>query len=643
MLFGPSTWMANIFSTMLNSSIRPLTTLTASGLDAARVAAFGGERTRFATDAIAQIAGLMQGARDGLNFIKSDVQRLRGMTPPAQTDLQQLFETGTILRQGGFRESIMQGSDSAFLFAKGTKTGKVAGKVGTGIQVPFQILRLSDNAMFNMNFTGEMYRLAANEARKAGKDFDLKEIGRIVAGKGRESASLRSKAAAFAEDEMAKSFGEGYKATDGSLPIPLKALQDDMIQKALLDSVPQDIKTAKMIAEKSIFVAREAGQLDKFLTKVDEVDELLGGAISLAAPFRRTPADIIREGIRTSPLGFITTASETIGQLVGTVPKTTEELVEAYAQATVGTALYASFTALAYYGVIEGNPTHFEQNRAVRTTYLADGRLPETVFLKVPGGRVSIPLSRLQPIGGLILGALRASEVIKDEGLKTLRPDILFGTQMQFIKSLGLQDQVEGTSDLLEAIISDDPRINFAERFGGSFVPAFVRQGRQALGIEQGRSSGPGEANALTRFAQGFQSGAFNSGLPKLGLFGETIKRAPVAGAAGIAQVGNDPTIAGLIDAGSFHQAPDLLPELRDGSAQDKQSFVKGKGMLQRQFVEQAMKIPNWQTLPQDRRKRIIDAAFTRASSIANTRGKNAIRAGASITPQLILTGKLGL
>jgi hypothetical protein len=644
MLFGPSTWGANIVSTLLNTSIRPATALVAGGIDFARSSLLGTERTRFATDALADIAGIVQGARDAIHFIKSDVQRLRGNQPVPGSAMQELFETGSILRTGGFRESVFQGSDSAFLLSKGSKTRGLSAPVGGGIQVPFQILRISDNALFNMNFTGEMYRQAANQARRSGKPFDLKEIARIVEGKAQESAALRKRAADFAEAEMEKNFNEGFRRTDGSLPVPLKALQDDMIQKALLDTVPEDIANAKQIAEKTIFVARETGQLDKVLTKLDEFDNTVGGAISIALPFRRTPMNIIREGIRTSPLGFLA-ANETIGQLVGTAPRTAEELVDAYAQATVGTALYAGLTALAYYGVLEGNPEHFEQNRALRTTMLADGRLPETVFVNIgQGKKLSIPLSRMQPIGGLILGALRASETVKDEGLKTLRPDILFGTQVDFIKSLGFQDQVEGTADFMEAIVSDDPRLNFAERFGGSFVPAFIRQGRQAAGIDQGRSAKATEANALTRFAQGFQSGIFNSGLPKLGLFGEPIKRTPVLGAAGVATIGKDPVVTALIDSGSFHQAPDVFPELRESDAQQKHSFVRGKGQLQKQFVKRAIEsIPNWNELPVERRKRIIDSAFTRASSVANKRGKNALRAGVTITPQVIISGKVGL
>jgi hypothetical protein len=644
MLFGPSTWMANIFSTMLNTAVRPLTALTAAGIDATRSTLTGAARTRFASDALAEVAGIVQGARDAIHFMKSDIQKLRGRQPVPQGAMQELFETGAVLRQGGFRESVFQGSDAAFLLSKGNKTRNFTGPIGGGVQVPFQILRISDNALYNMNFTGEMYRQAANELSRQGKAFSLSEVGKIVEGKALQSAALRKKAADFAEAELQRNFGEGFLRSDGSLPVPLKALQDDMIQKALLDSAPQDIKTAKQIAERTIFVARETGQLDKVLTKLDDFDDTIGGAISVALPFRRTPMNIIREGIRTSPLGFLGVADSPIARFVGTVPQTAEELTDAYAQATVGTLLYGGLTALAMYGVLEGNPTHFEQNRAVRTTMLADGRLPETVFVNVGGVKLSLPLSRLQPIGGLILGALRASETIQDEGLKTIRPDVLFGTQLEFIKALGFQDQVEGTADLLEAIVSDDPRLNFAERFGGSFVPAFVRQGRQALGIEQGRSEKATEANALTRFAQGFQSGAFNSGLPKLGLFGEPIRRTPVLGAAGVATIGRDPVVAELINVGSFHQAPDLLPELRDADAGVRNAFIRGKGQLQKQFVRRAIEaLPNWQEIPPERRKRIIDQAFTRASAIANKRGKTALRAGATITPQLIISGKLGL
>lgn len=647
MLFGPSTWAVNILSTALNTAVRPFTALAASGIDVGRAAITGAERTRFATDALAEVAGLIQGGRDALHFIKADIQKLRGkQVGVPQNALQELFETGSVLRQGGFREAVFQGSDTAFLFSKTAATRGIAKPVGTGIQVPFNILRVSDTALYNMNFTGEMYRLAANELRRSGKAFSLAEVGKIVEGRARQSAVLRKKAGEFAETEMQKNFGEGYLRSDGSLPVPLKALQDDMIQKALLDTIPQTITEAKDIAQKTIFLARETGQFDKLLSKLDTLDEDYGGAISLALPFRRTPMNIIREGIRTSPLGFLA-ANETIGALVGTAPKTVEELTDAYAQAAVGTLLYTGMTALALFGVIEGNPEHFEQNRAIRTTMLADGRLPETVFLNlqgIGGPKLSVPLTRLQPIGGLVLGALRVSETIKDEGLKTIRPDILFGTQVDFIKSLGLQDQVEGTADLLESLVSDDPRKNFAERFGASFVPAFIRQGRQALGIEQGRSAKTTEANALTRFAQGLQAGAFNSGLPKLGLFGEALQRTPILGAGGIATIGRDPVVTAMIDAGAFHQAPDLLPGLREGTAQEKNSFIRGKGQLQKQFVTNAIKaIPGFPELSQERRKRIIDAAFTRASNIANRRGKNALRAGAVITPQLILSGKLGL
>lgn len=656
MLFGPSTWMANIFSTMLNTAVRPLTALAAAGIDTGRAALTGSARTRFATDALAEVAGVIQGARDAVHFIKSDIQKLRGKQPVSQNAAQELFETGAVLRQGRAREAVFQGSDASFLLAKGIKTRNLSRTIGGGIQVPFQILRISDNALYNMNFTGEMYRLSANELRRQGKAFSLSEVSKIVEGKALSSASVRKRAGEFAEAELQRNFGEGYLRSDGSLPVPIKALRDDMVQKALLDAVPQDIRQAKQIAERTIFVARETGQIDKVLSKLDDFDDTIGGAVSVALPFRRTPMNLIREGIRTSPLGFLATplpgnvpglspATELVSQFVGTAPRNAEELVDAYAQAAVGTLLYAGMTAAAMYGVLEGNPEHFEQNRAVRTTMLADGRLPETVFLNIgEGKKLSIPLSRLQPIGGLILGALRASETIQDEGLKTIRPDILFGTQVDFIKSLGLQDQVEGTADFLEALVSDDPRLNFAERFGASFVPSFIRQGRQALGIEQGRSAKATEANALTRFAQGLQAGAFNSGLPRLGLFGEPLKRTPVLGAAGVGTVGRDPIVVAMIDAGSFHQAPDLLPQLRDEDPRVKNSFIRGKGQLQKQFVRRAIeRIPNFAELPQERRKRIIDAAFNRGSAVANRRGKSALRNGSLITPNLILKGKIGL
>ncbi len=638
MLFGPSTWAANFLSTGLNSALRPLIALTSSGIDATRSAITGSKRVRFAEDSISQFAGILSATRDAVNLFKHEISAGK-LAAPVGNPMQDLFKSGSVMRGTLARESALQGSDVTFLMSKNKRTRAFAGATGKGVQVPFQMLRISDNAMFNMNFTGEMYRLAAIELRKTGQDFSLAKVAMMVEGRAKQSAQMRKTAAAFAETELEKNFNEGFKASDGSMPVPIKALKEEMIQKAMLDNVPEDMKQAKLIAERTIFIARETGQLDKLLSAIDQ-NEVARLAFDIAVPFRRTPMNIVREGIRTSPLGFLIAGSETIGAIVGSTPKNAGELVDAYAQATVGTLLYSAMTAMALYGIIEGNPTHFEQNRAIRTTMLADGRLPETVFIM---GH-SIPLSRLQPVGGLVLGALRSAEVIKDEGLKTLRPDILFGTQLTFIKSLGLQDQLEGTADLIEAVAGDDPRLNFSERFGGSFVPAFIRQGRQALGIEQGRSAKATEANALTRFAQGVRSGATNSGLSKLGLFGETIKRTPGLGAAGVATIGQDPVISALIDAGSFHQAPDVVPELRDSNASIQHAFIRGKGQLQKQFVQRAMEtIPNFAQLPQERRKRIIDAAFTRGSALANKRAKNALRAGAVITPKLIISGKLGL
>jgi hypothetical protein len=377
------------------------------------------------------------------------------------------------------------------------------------------------------------------------------------------------------------------------------------------------------------------------LDELETLDDTLGGLISIPLPFRRTPANIIREGIRTSPLGFLATGSQTVGGLVGTVPRTPEEMIDAYAQATVGTLGFLSLVGLATSGVIQGNPTHFENNRAKRTTYFANGQLPETMFVNVGGRTMSVPLTRLQPIGGLVIGAMRTAETMSNPEFEGIGPQLAFQAMADTVFALGFQDAVEGTSDFLAAAVSDDPVSTYAERFGGSFVPAIIRQSRQAAGLPQGRAEK--DQGPLTTFSQGFASGLANTGLPKLGLFGEPSTRPVGVGAFGIGEVGRDPVVQALIDAGSFHQAPDLIPELKEATAGQKHLFIRGKGQLQKKFVAQVVQRPNFAGLPQDRQKRLIDAAFVRASELANRRGRNAARAGAVITPQLILSGKLGL
>ncbi|MGH9425878.1 MAG: hypothetical protein ACRD2L_06175, partial [Terriglobia bacterium] len=344
-------------------------------------------------------------------------------------------------------EALMQGAYAkAASRAPGTLESTVLKGVGHVASVPFRGLKWTDDFFFNFNYSAQMYRAAYRQARHEGiKGFDasLSRAGLILQEQANEVGALSAKISARVTAQMHKA---------GKLdPDEIQAA----IREALRSESPQGIADARTLAERAIFTNREGKGLDRVLSLLEEIDEANFRAVSIIAPFRRTPANEARELLRASPTGVLNAYQKYKAALdQGLDPNMAAgKLFDDAAQATVGTMALGSLIYAMKGGMFSVTPFYSGKSKALRTVEQAAGESQDSITI----GKYNIPARNLGTLGQAILAvekATREHEQWKATGDKSfLQRSMQWGGEATVGLLAGVADQqfLQNLTELHEA------------------------------------------------------------------------------------------------------------------------------------------------------------------------------------------------
>ena len=624
MLSGMATQLANILSNTAQAAIQPGITAGAVVADIAKTA-LGVQKGRqvFAGEVLAGVQG--------------QLSRAFGMNAALPASLRQfaneLRHSKEFINSNSVMQRLARGIPNPTL----QKAGRV---VATVVDLPFSALRSADNYFFEVNFAGNIYKQAYAKAAKEGLSFNesLSKVSKNLLNYDAQSKGIMEQAVDYAKRTIDPEF-IGDRNTE----------LDRLATQFKMQNAPQDIDEAKIWAERSIFVAQEGKKLDKVLDWLDEMDKELYGIVSVPLPFRRTPANIVREGLRTSPLGFLPILGQALGKN-GVAELGSREASLRIGQAMFGTLAFYTLWQHVSNGSIAGDPVGYDPNKAHRDTYKALGQKPGSLHLKLFGKTYTVPLDRIQPLGGAIQTMIGLKDQLDQAKAQGIDPAPIHEQAVAFswdlAKNLGVGDFSRNLGDLFEAIQSNEEigakkaAKRYFDQIGASLVPAAIRQYRAGQGSPY---LYPNEDELPV--VGGIKASLGYSGEPKLGLFGST-ERHTVTGTTGtisggsIGTLKNDPVVAKMAEVGAFHQSPKMAEIVKDRTKKEQVAFQVGKGRLQRQFVERVVLNSGFAGLDPEAQKRLIDKAFVQASELADKRAKAIIKLKGNINENVIFKGR---
>jgi hypothetical protein len=587
MLWGVGTLMRNMGTTLLNIGTQVPVTATAGLVDVGRTA-FKKEAARqiYAGEAAAQLYGMFKGLPKALREFGKEARAVRELVDPERM--------------------------SAF--------GPKAGLVTT---LPFRALAASDSWLFKLAFNGEMwrtaYRRAIREGKRGTKAFD------------RAQQILNSEA--DMPGNVVRKHIEEAKAKLAAADFPIEevpTIRRDIVRKALAESGMDEIDDALELAERTIFTAREGRAFDKVMSSLDDINRNTRGAVSLAAPFRRTPGNLMREALRLSPMGFLTAAKRARG--AGAARQISQEI----GRAALGSSALAATWMLIDSGLLEITPFDRSKSKAQRTTEQSLGTVSDGVTV----AGLSIPVDRLEPLGSLLLATARAHERIRNN--PNLPPkeqsNILTILGTEFPLAMANQTFLDDFADLIEAV--DDPvRADvLARKWGVSYIPQILK--------ERTRAFDPRPKKRPDSFVQAVeQAVGLKEGIPKPGLFGETPER--VGGLASVAggQIGrtkSDPLVELMLRVGAVHGPPETdIFEDKEVVLSDAEetALVKAKGTYQRYRLTTPMNKPGFNRLPPERQKKLLDNEFNKAGTRINKRARRSKKWNITLDRRKLLQG----
>jgi hypothetical protein len=243
MLWRIGTNARNITTTAANIALQPEVTATAAVVDAIRAGgrkALGlpAQRQIYLGEAMAQWKGIKAGLPEAMKKFGREARAVREIVDPARM--------------------------SAF-----------GPKVGSVTTLPFKFLAWEDKLLFDRAFAGEAWRVAYRRARREGVKDPI------------QRALLR---------QAMKKADEALKGVDLDIDA-VPSIRREFVSRALREGGATEIDEALELAERAIFTAREGRKLDQVLSLTDAADQYLHGTVSLALPFRRTPANLLVTGV----------------------------------------------------------------------------------------------------------------------------------------------------------------------------------------------------------------------------------------------------------------------------------------------------------------------------------------------------------
>jgi hypothetical protein len=604
MLTRVGSHIRNIVTTGLNVGTQAGSTAVAGGVDALSTAVRrdilknpNAQREIFAGEAIAQMAGWWKGLPTALRKFGSDARAVRELVDPHRV--------------------------SAF-----------GDKIGKATTLPFKALAAEDRWFFDRAFAGEMWRVAFRKAKREGAKNPMERAAKILEAESDKPTQL-----------LRNALDKAKKTLEADFPIEeVPTVRRQFVREALREAGEMEIDDALELAERSIFTAREGRFVDRMLGDLDDWNRNLGGAISVVAPFRRTPANLMREAMRLSPVGFLTSIQRA-RQLQGQGLPSARMLSQELGRATLGTATLAAVWGMLQSGWIQLHPFNRGKSRAQRTTEGALGTLSDSVTV----GGYSLPIDRLEPMGSLLLATARVHQRLTQPGEEETAtgplafPQVLFD---EFPKAMLNQTFLEDFADLVDASNDPDQMGRFAQRMGMSFVPGIPQEAHRVVD-PKARAPVRGEG-AIGEFVAGVkQAAGIEKGLPRLGLFGmeQDIGGIGSIPFSRVGRIKNDPLVEHMLRIGSVHEPPktaiSVKGETLELSEQEKFVLAKSKGLYQRERLTRVFNRPGYKRLPVERQRKLLDNEFRKAGSIINKRFIN-LRKRGRVNHRDLLKGLMG-
>jgi len=601
MLSSPMAHIGNIIGNTVNFALAPARSIVAGVLDiptttVLRLANPKVERDRFALEAAAQTYGFIKGLPVMLRDYTNSIRGLKEVQPGQLGPLSKLW------------------------------TSKV-----------FDALHREDKFFYNRAYAGSMWQQAYRQSVKEGTrgwGATMKRSGELM-----EEWALKG-------DQYHKA--AVAEASAKALSGQANADEVNAVLKRLVATGGGPLKDAKQLAETAIFVANEGKALDTAVSSLEALDTQLSGAVSALLPFRRTPANVARESWRHSPLGIASAVVKAGQALEQGIPLTAirGQLLDDFSKSVVGTSvMYGMYKAFDS-GFLQWTPGYKGQNRAERLTREATGKFPNTLIV----GGWAVPVERLDPIGALIT-TVGNSYAQYQSWLKDKDPSVLEAAQQgaeiaSRNLAVNLTQWVEALTSLSDTFSSEPSLIQFAQRFGASFVPSPIKQARTVYGLVTGKEAttvNPVDTGLLAAAPLGAATAlapetvqAAGLGEEKLGLFGEPRKsRLPLVGRP----VTPDPLVDEMERLTLYKDRPDVSlreVELNDG---EKDIFARAKGSLQRRYMEQIFTTSGYRAAPDSIKKTLLDNAYKRAGRMIDQRVRLAKKFKRQLTAGELLRG----
>jgi hypothetical protein len=591
MLTSPTAPMKNITFNSLNLGLNTFGRAFAGAGDVARAGIVGGPRRIFSGEAVAMFKGLFTALQDDLGHYAQTSRHLR--------------------------EAIM--NDGIPLVNIGSK-----------------LLKKQDEWFFRRAFSAEMHAEAFRSGKRAGlSDFKaLEGTGKWI--KNATENFLTSKGYKKAVKTATKAAKE--KAIEDNKWITREAAR--IIRQS--GDEPISLIESRLAAERAIFVAREGRHLDDLLNKADEWDTAAHGAIGVISPFRRTPTNELRESVRAMGGDMLGLAYKRLKQDVASgVPEEVARtrLTRDMGKGALGAGIVSALVYMAKEKLFEIVNDEGKQRSQIDTER-AQGIPRKAVIV----GEHVIPLHVMGGIGRALAIADTIAHFSEDtpEGEEMRTRGIMELTRQiaNILEDDLMSDDFVG---FLDAMDSAEGSQRYMERFGASFIPGVIRQGRK----EGTPITRPGEEprGFFANIEAGARNEALRKGDPIIGLFGgvatETGGLSKVFGASKkddlIAQTAEE-----LQSLGLYKEAPNTVVTGVEWVGSEKFDFAKAKGQLQLRAIRQIMDHPRYQGLSVEAKSKLINSAYGKAGRLANSRARAGKRVGIPITGRFILSGRSG-
>ena len=553
--------------------------------------------------------------------------------------------------------------------------GVIPGVAGSIIRTPTRGLHFLDELIHGIGYSGEIYRQAARLASQEGSGVFkpqrfARRVGEILADHEKLAAKMdlkRSRAAraqqlldTAPESMTAKSRGR-LRRFIARTNAEWDAMRDQSFIKRASEEADRIVLTNRegsfratgTTPEGKTIFAASGSRLDQAVDVINYFDEhvpLIGAIL----PVIRTPANEVREFARSSPAGFLTAPTRAFNMLRhgSTLEAAQGELADKAGQAIMGTLAMYRLLHMVNDGQLRVNPFK-EQRRAERVTEESAGIVPDSVLI----GNWSIPVSRLGPIGPMILAAARMADIKAGD----TPPANTVAELEEYTKQLALQGANEAFFDPLaeffEAMSSDDRSAGrWLQGVGATFVPRVVSQFNMVTKepVKPEEVSATGLPSTLANLVAGVRRQIPGFGAADLGLFGkEREVQSPVMsvllGKTG--RLGDNPIAQEMVRVQAYHLPPNGLSKpfqadlsrrgIAYSDAEDR-IMRQVKGRMQEQMVQRVVGSPRYQGLPitpagDALRKQLIDQAFEAASKAVDGRVKALKLAKVPLTERGIL------